>query len=110
MKIKSREVEILALHAVGLVPHRACLVEGIRGGFAGDQARAAAEGQVFESPLNEHENAALKLHDVDQVDEEPHQPSWQSGNVDTKNIGHRSRAANHGHLDRKSTRLNSSHH
>src|SRR6266700_7905913 len=98
MKIKSREVEILALHAVGLVPHRTCLIHGIRGGFAGDQARAGAEREIFESPLNEHENAALKLHDIDQVDEEPHQPSWQSGNVDTKNICHRSRAANHGHL------------
>src|SRR5438876_206358 len=79
------EAEILALHAIGLVSHRRCLLNGIRGGFAGDQARSAAKRQIFESPLDEYENAALKLNDIDQVDEQPHQPGGQPGNVDTKN-------------------------
>src|SRR5712664_4240909 len=86
------------LTAVGLVTERTCLIDGVRGGFAGDQAGAAAEGQIFESPLYENADAALKLHDVNQVDEEPHEPGEQPGNVDAKNICHRGRAADHGHL------------
>src|SRR5216684_7979481 len=69
-----------------------------RGIIAGDQAGAAAEGQIFESPLNENQDAALKLYDINQVDEKPHQPGKQAGNVNTKNIGHCRRAADHGHL------------
>src|SRR6267378_6591919 len=70
----------------------------IGGRFAGDQAGAAAEREIFESPLNENDHAALKLDDVDEVDEEPHQPSEQTGNVDTRNICYRGRAADHGHV------------
>src|SRR5580693_5539516 len=86
------------LTSVAIVTHRACLVDRISGGLAGDQARAAAKREVFESPLYENADAALKLHDVNQVDEEPHEPGEQSGNVDAKNIRHRGRAADHGHL------------
>src|ERR1700674_3709834 len=86
------------LAAVAPVAHRTCLIDRISSSFAGDQASAAAERQVLESPLNENDDAALKLHDVNQVDEEPHQPGKQPGNVDAKNICHRGRAANHGHV------------
>src|SRR5882762_7626112 len=86
------------LAAVALATHRPCLVDRISGSLAGDQARAAAEREVFESPLYEDADAALKLHDVNQVDEEPHEPGEQPGNVDAKNICHRGRTADHGHL------------
>ena len=36
---------------------------------SGDQPLRAAEGQVLKSPLDEHEDAALKIHQVHQVDE-----------------------------------------
>src|SRR6267378_8213921 len=86
------------LAPVARVSHRGWLTAGVRGGFAGDQASAATEGEKLEPPLNENKDAALKLHDVNQVDEEPHQPGQQTGNVEAKNIGHRGSAANHGHL------------
>src|SRR6266851_6874060 len=86
------------LAAVGLVTERTCLIDGVRGGFAGDQAGAAAEGQIFESPLYENADAALELHDVNQMDEKPHEPGEQPGNVDAKNIGDRGRAADDGHF------------
>jgi hypothetical protein len=73
-------------------------VNGIRGGFAGDQARAAAEREVFESPLNEDEHATLKLDDVNEVDKEPDQPGGQAGDVEPENVGDRSGSANHGHV------------
>src|SRR6266404_304568 len=66
--------------------------------FAGDQARATAEGQVFESPLNENDDATLKLHNVNQVNEEPHQPGEQAGDVDAENICNRGRASDYRHL------------
>src|SRR5229473_2501007 len=70
----------------------------LRGCIAGDQAGTAAEGQVFESPLNKNDDAALKLHDINQVDEKPHQPGQQTGNVDAKNVCDRGGAADHGHF------------
>src|SRR5207245_5498213 len=39
-----------------------------------------------------------KLHDVNQVDEEPHQPRQQTGNVDAKNICDGGSAADYRHL------------
>src|SRR6266850_2679052 len=48
-----------------------CWVHWIRGGLAGNQARAAAKREVFESPLNENDHAALKFHNVNQVHKEP---------------------------------------
>src|SRR5882724_8458639 len=87
-----------SLAPVARVPHRVWLTAGVRGGFAGDQASAETEGQKLESPLNENQDAALKLHDVNQVDKQPHQPGQQTRNVEAINIGHRGGAANHGHL------------
>src|SRR2546427_1585658 len=63
-----------SLAPVAGVARRRRFFDRIRGGFAGDQTGAAAKGQILESPLNENEDAALKFHNVDQVDEEPHQP------------------------------------
>src|SRR5437899_422041 len=84
--------------AGGTILTRACLLDRIRGSFAGDQARATAEGQVFKSPLNENDDAALKLHDVNQVDEEPHQPGQRPGNVDAENVCNRGGAPDHCNL------------
>src|SRR2546429_1065753 len=47
-----------------MVFNPACWLNRICGSFAGDQARATAEGQVFKSPLDENDDAALKLHSV----------------------------------------------
>src|ERR1700719_482740 len=96
--LTARRSFVSSLTSVALVTHHGCLVDRVSGGLAGDQARAAAKREVFESPLYENADAALKLHDVNQVDEEPHEPGEQPGNVDAKNIRHRGRAADHGHL------------
>src|SRR5882724_5885083 len=55
----------LAAYAAG--PCSGCRVHWIRGGLAGNEARAAAECEVFESPLNENDHAALKLDNVNQM-------------------------------------------
>ena len=51
----------------------------VGGCIAGDQAGAAAERRVFKATLNENEDAASKLNNVNQVDEEPHQPGRKRG-------------------------------
>src|SRR5260370_33947550 len=84
------------LAAVGLVTEQTCLIDGVRGGFAGDQSGAAAEGQILESPLYGSVDAALELHDVNQMDEKPHEPGEQAGNVDANNLGDRGRGADGG--------------
>jgi len=47
---------------------------GVGREFAGDQAGAAAKGEIEEAPLDEDDDAALEFDDVDQVDEEPDAP------------------------------------
>ncbi len=64
----------------------------------GSGVRDAVKGKVFESPLNEHGHAALKLNDVDEVDEEPHEPGKQPGNVETENVGDCGGTANDRHF------------
>ena len=54
------------------------LLDGICGGGAGDEAGSAAESQLFKSPLNENHYAILKFHDVDEVDEQPGEPGYES--------------------------------
>ena len=46
-----------------------------QGIFAGDQPRGAVEGEIQPGPLQHHQQTILKLHDVEQVHEDPHQPS-----------------------------------
>src|SRR6266850_5061949 len=79
-------------------PCSGCRVHWIRGRLAGNQARAAAEREVFKSPLNENNHAALKFHNVDQVDKEPDQPRGQPRYVKAENVGHGRRAADDGHI------------
>src|SRR6267143_4691158 len=75
-----------------------CRVRWIRGGLAGNQAGAAAKREVFESPLNENDHAALKFYNVDQVDKEPDQPCGQPRNVKAKNVSDGRGAADDGHI------------
>ena len=72
--------------------------EGVGDGFAGDEAGAAAEGEVLETPLDENLNATLELNDVHQMDEEPDEPGEKTGDVQTENIGDGSGATNDGHV------------
>ena len=45
------------------------IIDGTR-----DEARAAAEGQILKAPLDEYQDAALKLHNVNQMDKKPCEP------------------------------------
>ena len=74
------------------------LREGVGDSFTGDEASAAAEGEVLETPLNENLNAALELNDIHEVDEEPDEPSEEAGDVQAENIGDGSGATNNGHV------------
>ena len=74
------------------------LREGVGGRFTGDEASAAAEGEVLETPLNENLNAALELNDVHEMDEEPDEPSEEAGDVQAENIGDGSGATDNGHV------------
>src|SRR6266849_5769966 len=80
------------------VMHRTGLIDRVGSGDAGDQACAAAEREIFETPLNENDDAALKLNYIDQVDEEPHQPGEQPRDMDSKDICHRGGAADYRHF------------
>src|SRR6266404_931377 len=75
-----------------------CRIHWIRGRLAGNQAGAAAKREVFKSPLNENNHAALKFHNVDQVDEEPDQPCRQPRKVKAKNVSDGRGAADDGHI------------
>lgn len=72
--------------------------EGVGDGFTGDEASAAAEGEVLETPLNENLNAALELNEVHEMDEEPDEPSEEAGDVQSKNIGDGRGATDNGHV------------
>ena len=74
------------------------LHEGVGDGFTGDEASAAAEGEVLETPLDENLNAALELNDVHEMDEEPDEPSEETGDVQSENIGDGSGASDNGHV------------
>ena len=74
------------------------MVERIGDGGAGDEAGAAAEGEVLEAPLDEDENAALELNDVDEVDEEPDKPGGKTGNVNAEDVGDSGGASDDGHV------------
>src|SRR5258707_8824862 len=66
--------------------------------FAGDQAGAAAKGEIEEAPLDEDDDAALEFDDVDQVDEEPDEPGDEAGDVNAENVGDGGGAADDGHV------------
>src|SRR5258707_7726186 len=66
--------------------------------FAGDQAGAAAKGEIEEAPLDEDDDAALEFDDVDQVDEEPDAPGDEAGDVNAENVGDGGGAADDGHV------------
>lgn len=74
------------------------MVEGIGDGGPGNEAGAAAEGEVLEAPLDEDENAALELDDVDEVDEKPDKPGGKTGNVNAENVGDGGGASDDGHF------------
>jgi hypothetical protein len=74
------------------------LREGVGDGFTGDEASAAAEGEVLETPFNENLDATLKLNDVHEMDEEPDEPGEKTGDVQTENVGDGSGAADDGHV------------
>ena len=74
------------------------LVERVGDGGAGDEAGAAAEGEVLKTPLDEDENAALEFDDVHQVNEQPNKPGGKTGNVNAENVGDRGGAADDGHV------------
>src|SRR5208283_5706882 len=74
------------------------LVERVGDGGAGDEAGAAAEGEVLETPLDEDEDAALELHDVHQVNEQPDKPGGETGNVNAENVGDGGGASDDGHV------------
>jgi hypothetical protein len=65
---------------------------------AGDQARATAEGEIEETPLDENENAALELDDVHEVDKKPDEPGRETRDVEAENIGDGSSAADDRHV------------
>ena len=74
------------------------LGEGVVDGGAGDEASATAEGEILEAPLDENLDAALELHDVHEMDEEPHEPGEKTGDVHTENIGNGGGAADDSHV------------
>src|ERR1700757_2236310 len=63
-----------------------------------DQARATAEGEIEETPLDENENAALELDDVHEVDKKPDEPGRETRDVEAENIGDSSSAADDSHV------------
>jgi hypothetical protein len=63
-----------------------------------NQPRAATKRQILESPLNENENAALKLHDVHQVDKQPDHPGDHAGDVQAKDVGDSGGSADYRHI------------
>ena len=77
---------------------RVFTTEGVGGRFTGDEASAAAEGDVLETPLNENLNAALELNDVHEMDEEPDEPSEKAGDVQSENIGNGGGATDNSHV------------
>ena len=74
------------------------MVKRVGDSGAGDEAGAAAEGQILEAPLDEDENAALELNDVDEVDKEPDKPGGKTEKVNAENVGNGSGAADDGHV------------
>lgn len=71
---------------------------GFVGEFAGDQAGATVERKIEEAPLDEDNNAALELDDVDEVNEEPDEPGNEAGDVDPENVGDCGSPADDGHI------------
>lgn len=72
--------------------------EGVGDGFAGDEACAAAEGEVLETPFDENLNAALELNEIHEMDEEPDEPGEKTGDVQPEDTGDGSGATNDGHI------------
>jgi hypothetical protein len=70
----------------------------VGGGFAGDEAGAAAEREVEKTPLDEDDDAALEFDDVDEVDEDPQAPGGEAGNVNAENVGDGGGAADDSHI------------
>src|SRR5258707_9472450 len=66
--------------------------------FAGDQAGAAAKGEIDKAQLDEDDDAALEFDDVDQVDEEPDAPGNKARDMYAENIGDGGGAADEGHV------------
>src|SRR6266700_5620650 len=73
------------------LPRKSCVVTC-------NQTRAAVEGQVLKTPLDEDENAALKFDDGNQVDKQPDQPCEQTRKMHAKNVGDGGGASDDGHI------------
>src|SRR5229473_3167849 len=67
-------------------------------GGAGNQARAAAKREIFESPLNKDEHATLELDDIHQVNEQPDEPRGPAPKMKAKNISNRGGAPDDRHV------------
>jgi len=72
--------------------------EGVGDGGAGDKASATTESEIFETPLDENLDAALKLNDVHEMDEQPDAPGEETGDVQTENVGDSGGAADDSHV------------
>src|ERR1700722_14621729 len=68
----------------------------VRCGIASSEAGPPAEGQILKCPMDENEDAALKLDDVHQMDERPNQPGKEAGEIDAEDFGDGSCTPDHG--------------
>src|SRR6185312_12613196 len=63
-----------------------------------NEARAAIEREVGKGPLNRNQDAALKFHDIEQVDEQPEQPRKEAAEVELADLGHRALTSDSGEV------------
>src|ERR1700730_5940944 len=54
---------------------------------AGDEARAAIESEILESPLDKNQHTILEFHDVQEVNEQPDEPRGQAPKVQAVDSG-----------------------
>src|SRR5262245_15366267 len=62
--------------------------------WPGDEAGRAVAGEVVPAPLEEHHQAAFIFDDIDEMDEEPGEPSEVAGEFEPAQIGDSTRSAN----------------
>src|SRR5712664_2235967 len=62
-----------------------------------DQADGPVVEEVVPRPVHEHDDAAAEADDVDQVDEEPHQPAQEPGQANRSELRHGRVAPDRGH-------------
>src|ERR1700738_1895111 len=67
-------------------------------GRTGNEARTAAKGQIFKSPLHEDQHATLKLDDVHQVNKQPDEPGRPAPKIKPKNVGNGRGASDDRHV------------